>query len=94
MAKQSSLVMGLKDHAWAIELKRKDWPLPGTAWAGIYNWASGNDVLVCQGGVTTAVFATRDLARQARMALWGYGSRRAIVRKVRVHIEVLSERKR
>lgn len=93
MARQTKLVTGPRDHAWVIELLgRRDWVSADAAYAGIYNWLTGLSQPPCLGGVTTAIFATRAEARAARAGLWGYGPRRAAIKKVRVHIEVLPER--
>ena len=92
MARQTRLVTGLRDHAWVIELLGRDRGSADAAYAGIYNWLTGLSQPPCLGGVTTAIFATRAEARAARAGLWGYGPRRAAIKKVRVHIEVLPER--
>lgn len=94
MKKQKSLVTGIRNHAWALELKRPqgDWG-PGPHFAGIYNWTAGLPQAVCLRGFKTALFEKRSDARAARGTLFGYGPRRAIVRKVKVALEVLPERR-
>ena len=102
MAKQISLAgHNGRDHAWAIELKhnekarrdRGERGIFGPEFAGIFNWIAG-PVALGQQGVTTAFWSTREEARAARWDLHQFGQRRAVVRKVRVHIEVLPERKK
>jgi hypothetical protein len=90
MSRQTSLAAhGNRDHAWAIELKTR--AEPGPNFAGVYNWILGGQP-PCLGGITTALFALRSDARAARKELHQFANRRAVVRKVRVHIEVLPER--
>jgi hypothetical protein len=104
MPKQTTLgAHNGKDHAWAIELKpRKDdeeklrlvrsvtAEVPTPNFAGIYSFTHFPQF--CQRGCTTALFETRADARAARKGLYGFGPRRAVIRKVAVRIEVLPER--
>ena len=95
MPRQTSLAgHGNRDHAWAIELKGLGDPKPH--FAGVYNWVPGSGSQapshLCQEGMTTALFPLRSDARTARRELHQFANRRAVVRKVRVHIEVLPER--
>lgn len=84
---QASLIRKEKRHAWAIELIRTEY----RGWAGVFNWLNGIPQ-GCQSGLTIALFEKREDARQARRGLYGFGPRRAVVRKVRVSLEVLPER--
>lgn len=91
--RQAKLVTGLRGHAWAIQLKSPTFEDEGGArLAGIYNWTNGLEIPTCLGGYRIAVFETRALAREARKKLYGYGPRRAVVRKIRGIYEVLPER--
>jgi len=93
MAKQTKLVTGAKDHAWAIEILAMGPRQDGTPrYAGIYNWLTGLSQPRCLGGVTTALYETRREAREARKGLWGFGPRKAAVRKVRVELHTLPGR--
>jgi hypothetical protein len=90
MSRQTSLAgHGNRDHAWAIELKGLG--EPGPHFSGVYNWVFGAQP-ICLEGITTALFPLRSDARAARKELHQFANRRAVVRKVRVHIEVLPER--
>lgn len=85
MRRQAELIHGgTKDHAWAIELL----PEP-RGFAGIFNWIHGLSRPKCMSGVGTALFETRQDARDARNGLYGFGPRRTAIRKVRVGLEVI-----
>lgn len=94
MPRQTKLVTGLRGHAWVIQLKSPQFDSPddGPRLAGIFNWVHGLEIPTCLGGYRIAAFETRAQAREARKTLYGYGLRRAVVRKIRGTYEILPER--